>query len=157
MQIIFYENRYGDWTDKVIRWKTASWKQRFNGSWKDLPSHVELLFSNNEMFSASQYENKVRYKQCNTKAKCWTGIHIECDEHKVKEWCDKHVGKKYDYMGVLGFVLPFIHDNKNKWFCSEICCEALKQNTDLIPKVVISSKTSPAKLKEIIGMLKCQK
>ena len=155
MKIIFYENRYGDWTDKLIRWKTATWKQRFDGSWKDLPSHVELLMSSGLMFSASQYENEVRYKMFKY-SNAWTIIDlntdVEQDKH-IRNFCANENGKKYDYRGILGFLIPFVDDNRDKWFCSEICAEALKQVGYL--DIEDSAKISPAKLKELIdGLVK---
>ena len=153
MKIIFYEHRYGGFIDKLIRFKTATWKQRFNGKWKDLPSHCELLFSDDMMFSASAYEDITRFKKHSMTGHDWCRIDLGIDkdtEAKIRLWCENKVGKKYDYLGILGFILPFVKQSKKRWFCSEICCEALKENTDLIPSVIISSKTSPIKLKEII-------
>jgi len=153
MKIIFYEHRYGSFIDKLIRFKTATWRQRLNGKWKDLPSHCELLFSDDMMFSASMYEDTTRFKKHSMTGHAWCRIGLDIDkdtEAKIRLWCENKVGKKYDYLGILGFILPFVKQSKKRWFCSEICCEALKENTNLIPKTVISSKTSPAKLKEII-------
>jgi len=153
MQIIFYDNQDCNFIDKVIRFRTATWKQRFDGSWKYLPSHVELLFSDGMMFSASQYENKTRFKEHNLSSTHWSRLALDVDEKtegRIRLWCLNQAGKKYDYLGVLGFVMPFIKDSRNRWFCSEVCCEALKQNTNLVNLYIDSSKVSPAKLKNII-------
>ena len=157
MQIIFYENS-GNFFEKLIRFKTATWKQRFNGSWKKLPSHVELLFDSGTMFSASQYENRTRFRAFNQNSTSWSRIDLNLDvvdEMKILNWCERHANKKYDYLGVLGFVLPFIRDSKDKWFCSEVCFEALKLNSNLLHKYhnVDSAKVSPARLKEMINEL----
>ncbi len=153
MKIVFYENQYGGFIDKAIRFKTATWQQRINGEWKHLPSHVELLFDNSEMFSASQYENRVRFKMCNTKSPVWKMYDIKIDNAKdykvLYAFCVSQIGKKYDYFGILNFVIPFIHNNKNKWFCSEICTKAL-QVGNVIPNDIKSYTTSPAKLEQII-------
>lgn len=155
MKIIFYENRAGNWVDNLIRWKTATWKQRKDGSWKDLPSHVELLFSDGMMFSASQYEDRVRFKQHNFYSKSWMRIELpitSSQEAIVRDWCETQVGKKYDYLGILGFIIPFIKDNPNKWFCSEVCDEACKDKLPIFSqfKHIDSAKVSPAKLKTFV-------
>jgi uncharacterized protein YycO len=43
----------------------------------------------------------------------------------AREFLVKQVGRKYDYLGVLGFVFraPSLHRRK-KWFCSELVAEA---------------------------------
>lgn len=153
MYLAFYENRYGGILDRVIRWKTATWKQRFNGSWKDLPSHCELVFSDGMMFSASSRENIVRFKKHSFTGKAWDRIELCTNKEKdIREWCETKEGLKYDYLGVLGFVIPFIKDRKNRWFCSEICSEALKQFN--IIYIDDSSNVSPVKLNNIIKVKK---
>lgn len=155
MKIIFYENRYGNWVDKLIRFKTATWTERLNGKWKDLPSHVELLFNDGMMFSASARENKVRFKKHNYRSKAWNRIDLPVSaksEAKIRTWCESKVGLKYDYLGILEFVLPFIEDAPHRWFCSEVCDEALKVNTIILFKYfdIDSSKVSPARLKSMV-------
>jgi len=151
MQVIFYENRYGYFADKLIRFKTATWKQRLNGEWKDLPSHCELLFDNCQMFSASFREDVVRFKKHSYTGKAWCRIDIGLTDSQILQvgrFAREQAGKKYDYLGILGFVFPFVKDAKNRWFCSEICSEALKQVEYL--DIKDSAKISPVKLKQII-------
>jgi len=31
-------------------------------------------------------------------------------------------GKSYDWWGLFGFLTPFAIQEKEKWYCSEICC-----------------------------------
>jgi len=151
MKAVFYEHRYGGFVDKAIRFKTATWEQRLNGEWKDLPSHVELLFSDGMMFSASARENETRFKKHSMTGHAWRRIELNIDaatEGKIRLWCQARVGKKYDYVGILGFIITFVDDVKKRWFCSEICYEALKQNTDLVDKNMDSAKISPAKMEQ---------
>lgn len=42
----------------------------------------------------------------------------------VKTFMEKTEGKKYDYLGVLGFVFGN-NENPNRWFCSEWCATVL--------------------------------
>ncbi len=54
----------------------------------------------------------------------WMYIEFEVDEKKFEFamfHAKKQVGKKYDFAGVAGFVVPFWPDDKKKWYCSEIC------------------------------------
>ena len=152
MKVVFYENRCGNWADKLIRFKTATWKQRLSGEWKDLPSHCELLFDNGQMFSASMRENVVRFTQYNYNGQAWYRVNVSLTDSQILQigrFAREQVGKKYDYLGVLGFVLPFVRQVKNRWFCSEVVSEALKQVGYL--DIKDSSKVSPAKLKQILG------
>ena len=156
MKVIFYQHQYGNWVDKAIRFKTATWEQRLSGEWKHLPSHVELLFDDGRMFSASQYENRVRFKTCNTESPVWKIYDIKIDNPAGYElliaFCKQQIGKKYDYLGILNFIVPFMHNNKNKWFCSELVCKAL-QVSDVIPLGIESYKMSPAKLEQVVSGL----
>jgi hypothetical protein len=46
------------------------------------------------------------------------------EEIQLRAWLDLQVGKRYDWMGLLGFLPVFrlfgIRNNPNSWFCSEI-------------------------------------
>jgi len=148
MKIIFYKASHGNIVDKLIAWWTSSLSNKINGKWRNTYSHVEILFSDNIMYSASQYENKTRFKNHNIHSDSWKRINIimsSVDEEKVRDFCIKECLKPYDYAGVLGFVF-LIKQDKNKWFCSEVCTKAL-QVTGLI-EGLISYKTSPNKLYE---------
>jgi len=125
MKVIFYGNQQGNFFDKLIRWWTSPTKDKFNSKWKDSYSHVELLFSDGFMFSASQYENSTRFKRYNTDSTSWDHIDLPDDqEPQLREFCGQEAGKGYDYLGIAGFVFG-VRDHSNKWFCSEICTEAL--------------------------------
>ena len=54
---------------------------------------------------------------------------IECDVKRVDlettlEWLDSQQGKKYDFLGILGFFWPKPLENPNRWYCSELCIRA---------------------------------
>ena len=143
MKIIFYGNRKGNIFDKLIRWWTSPLPEMFNGKWKDSYSHVELLFSDGMMFSASQYENSTRFRKHNLESSSWEYVDTDLsadDEAKIRKYCNSVNGKKYDYLGILGFIL-FTPDSPNKWFCSEVCTKGLQQ-VGLCAELK-SSRTSP--------------
>jgi uncharacterized protein YycO len=47
------------------------------------------------------------------------------DRTKVFEWLQTQVGKKYDALGILSFILRKNYEDKDKWFCSELVAHAL--------------------------------
>lgn len=156
MKVIFYGNEAGNWIDKLIRWWTSSTMDKFNGMWKDSYSHVELLFEDGLMFSASQYENSTRFKPYNHESTSWTHIYLPtAQEPMIREFCELEAGKKYDYLGVAGFVIG-VRDHSSKWFCSEICTEALIVSGCL--GRIDSAKVSPNDLFKILTKRKtpCQ-
>ncbi len=59
----------------------------------------------------------------------WSYIEVEVDDEQwriVYSTMKKHEGKEYDFLGLFGFLQPLPIQNKNKWFCSEICMWAAK-------------------------------
>jgi len=148
MELLFYANQKGNYVDKTIRWWTSPLSWKFNGNWKYVPSHVEILFSDGYMFSASGRENKVRFKRFNKDSEAWIRIPIEADEIDeaiVRLFCTTLAGETYDYAGVAGFVLP-IKQDKQKWFCSEVSTKALQQIPIKELQCLVPSKTSPLAL-----------
>jgi hypothetical protein len=59
----------------------------------------------------------------------------------VKDFYEKTKGRKYDWLGCLGFVFGN-HDNPKRYFCSEWCATVMG--------IENPSKISPAKLYEIV-------
>lgn len=115
MKVIFYGNHHGNFVDKAIRWWTSSAKDKFNGKWRDSFSHVELLFSDGMMFSASQYENATRFKSHSITSEAWMRVDVDIrywEEEIVREWC-------YSVFG--------LREDRSKWFCSEVCAAALQR------------------------------
>ena len=106
------------------------------------------------MFSASQYENRCRYRKHSYTGKAWKRVPLEtvsvAEEKIIREFCDKQEGKKYDYLGVAGFVFGN-NDNDKKWFCSEISTKALQQVG--LFSTVEASKVSPNSLATLLGVL----
>ena len=41
-------------------------------------------------------------------------------EQDVTKWYQQNAGAKYDFIGVIRFMIPFVaNEHKTKWFCSE--------------------------------------
>lgn len=116
-------------------------------------THAELVFCDGSCCSASTRDGGVRYKKITFRPEAWAFIELpikEGDEEKMKAFCDQHVGKKYDYLGAIGFALP-IGDDDRKWFCSEIVIDALKV-VGFLPDAQ-SSKIGPSKLYRLLAKL----
>lgn len=121
MQIAFYKARHGTLLDRLIDACTGRVGY----------SHVELVFSDGTWFSSSARDGGVRFKRIDPDPAHWTifparitGAH----EHAVRCWATTQLGRKYDYPGVLGFVLPALRLSRRRWFCSEICAAALSRS-----------------------------
>lgn len=120
MKIIFYRANYSNWFGKQIA--------RFT---KGEFSHVEIMFSDGLCFSSVSEEKGVRIKEMEVTPEEWEIIDIghKDIEGQVKEYCMQFVGKKYDWLGILGFILSPIYDRiygkPEKYYCSEIVTEVL--------------------------------
>lgn len=68
-----------------------------------------------------------------------------CNLNNVKIFYNITKGKKYDYLGVLGFVFGN-DDDKDRYFCSEWCSEALGLSN--------TSRITPGKLYEIVSNIR---
>lgn len=143
MKLAFYRGKYGNYLDKLICIFTGS------------PySHCELIFSDGQSFSSSPRDNGVRFKPIFYEPQKWVMIELPvepADEAKVRAWCQARVGKKYDYSGVLGFVLPFFKQDDDDYYCSEICLMALKLAFAELAKK--RNKVSPGKLFDLVSGL----
>ncbi len=54
----------------------------------------------------------------------WDYIEVEVDAFRLEvalEEAKKLEGKKYDFLGILGFVSPLIIQDRKRWYGSEIC------------------------------------
>lgn len=65
-------------------------------------------------------------------------------------WFENHLGEKYDFLGLLGFVFPWKIENKNRWFCSEVIAASLgiKKSHTYSPTSLFSYLTKFGRLKK---------
>ena len=93
--------------------------------WDNGPySHCELLaehLGGDEYlcYSSSVSDHGVRAKRIVLDHKHWDIIEIDADIGKVHEWFNKNNGKKYDFLGLVGFLIRIIPGEKTRFFCSE--------------------------------------
>lgn len=99
-------------------------KLRTNGE----HTHVELLFSDGMSFSSSQWDGGTRFKRIEYDPSKWDLVPVEgIDEGLVRRWCEKQVGKKYDWRAILGLMAGKSNPgDADKLFCSEACLAALQ-------------------------------
>lgn len=151
MKIAFYKDK-GEIFDTLVRFWTSSFYEKLSFRWRNIPSHCELIFSDNIWFSASPRDGGCRYKQIDFDNSKWDFINIiisEDQEKEVRKFCDSINGKKYDWLGILFTqFLPLSIDETNRYFCSEACSEAL-QKINLVAGYT-SSSLNPYDLKKII-------
>ena len=112
-------------------------------------SHCEILLSDGYMYSSSEFDNGVRKKKHIFNKDKWTYYNINLDEEKVKLFFEKTKNLKYDFIGLLGFFLPF-QDRTNKWFCSEWCSNVLKIQGFEFMWELDPAKIHPSKLEEMV-------
>jgi hypothetical protein len=122
VRILFYKAWVaGDLKDKAISiWTLGPY------------SHCELLFPDGVCFSSSWRDDGVgvRYKKFPIIPSHWTCVEIPTtkeQEIQMRQWCDVKVAEnaKYDWWGIIQFVIPFVKQKDEDWFCSEICIAAL--------------------------------
>jgi len=120
--IAFYKGHGGNFwqrcQDRLIRFFTR-------GKY----SHCEIAVTHTvkqsvyECFTASPRSGGVRYKEMPLPSEKWDLITLEANR-SVVDFYYAHQGKKYDWLGVLGFVLR-TRQKPNRYFCSEYVAEFL--------------------------------
>jgi len=73
-------------------------------------------------------EGDVHYADRTFEKEYWDIMKIPVSDelYKIaKDICDGYIGCKYDFLGILGFIVPF-KDRSDEWFCSELTSNTLK-------------------------------
>jgi len=120
--IAFYKGNGGNWwqrlQDRLIRLFTR-------GEY----SHCEIADDFCEpryygCFTSSPRDGGVRFKKMELPSEKWDLIEFRVNYSEVLNFYLTHKGKKYDWLGVLGFVLR-TKQSPNRYFCSEYVAEFL--------------------------------
>jgi len=126
--------RLGDWiTRRVTRGKY---------------SHCEIAVALDKglyrCYSASFRDGGVRIKTMMLPSNKWDLIALDVAYAEIMAFHDRHIGKRYDWCGVLGFVFGN-RDSANKWFCSEYCaaCIGFAQAWRISPSLLHALLGSP--------------
>ena len=94
----------------LIRWYTGS-----------KYSHAELIIDD-VWYSSSERDGGVRCKNIKLNPEKGDLFYLNTDDTSkalALEWFRMNKGKKYDYAGVARFVIPFLPNMSNRWFCFE--------------------------------------
>lgn len=125
-------------------WIQESWDQlrsaRENANLPPYPIHISELPLHTNLrlcFSSSAMDRGIRFKLIDLEPKKWD--FISCDgsqemEEEVIEWCEIQVGRRYDFLGLAGFILchlKLVKPDKKKAWCSEITEDVLYQTYHL--------------------------
>jgi len=102
---------------RIIRWWT-------HGKY----THVELQRDGAQCFSASGYENVVRWKQIRfSHPERWDFVNLDLtmlEDIMILKRIDRILGSKYDYLGAVTCPWRGAHVD-HRWYCSEACAWAL--------------------------------
>lgn len=109
------------WLEKIVAWRQSS-----------VFSHVELAFPEAKLAGSSTPKTGVRLTTVaeleGSKAR-WVIVdvpeHIDCS--RALDWFEAHKGEPYDVASILDIAVGKPPKDNNAWYCSEACCEALKQ------------------------------
>jgi len=136
--------------DKIICWWT-------HGPY----SHVTYVHENEEgelvECTASPEDGCVRCKPFNPNPEDWDILDFEISDRNYQHAIDfyKEIsGDKYDWMGILGFVIPFIRDRAHDWFCSETVSNVFKIFGYRPFWIIKPGEISPNKLYKLLVELK---
>jgi len=101
-------------------------------------SHTELRFDRIDdgpnkahCFSSSGRDGGTRFKEIDLTNGRWDRVTVNIPtymENRIHAWCERRVGRKYDFKGIFGFVFGKNFQDPIKWYCSEICAAALRCN-----------------------------
>lgn len=87
-------------------------------------SHVEIVIDG-IWYSSSGMDGGVRAKKIDFDSSKWDIVHVECDHAQVVRWFERNESKKYDYLGLFGFIFRVVEGDKDKYFCSEAVAASL--------------------------------
>ena len=71
----------------------------------------------------------VRGKYMFLPADRWDLLPCALSPDRVRLALDQHQGNRYDWLGVFRFVLPFLPESRQRWFCSEFVACLLRLPT----------------------------
>lgn len=118
MRAAFYKSTRPGWQglySRLVRWID-------HGPY----SHCELIFSDGLSASASYIDGGVRFKRIAFDPEHWDFIDLPTVlEPAARAWFEAHAGKCYDVWGNVRFLLPWLSDSVDKWFCSEALAAAI--------------------------------
>ena len=120
MKLVMYKGPAKSLRHKIAHWAIRIWT-------RSEYSHCEL-WVDGICYSSSPRDHGVRGKIINIYSGHWDVFDIAGDSEYAKKWFHDRFGRKYDWAGVGRFVLPWLPNVKDRWFCSEAVAQALQLN-----------------------------
>lgn len=119
MKLLFYKGE-GTLLDKFIRVVT-------NSKYSHIELSMDSMNDKHRCWSSSNRDKGIRTTVIDTTSGHWDIIDIGPYGYRaVESWFEEHEGLSYDYIGLLGTVIPLnIFSRKDKWFCSECIAQVL--------------------------------
>lgn len=108
-------------------------------------------------FNGNPKKDGTRAKRIDPDVEKWTFIHLpnvtEHDEGKMLAWFNTRwiMDARYDFGGVLRFVLPWEKEHPSKFFCSELVVSMLRAGGHAVC-LEPAYKVSPNRLAEVYGV-----
>ena len=127
-------------TSKIIKFKT-----------RGVYSHTAIMLDDNKIVEAWQGSNEVRIiESLSDGHKPGTEVDIyyldatQSQQVLFVEFVMEQLGKKYDYLGILGFVFNRNFHGQDSWFCSELFMAACVYAGIVVLKNTESWQASPS-------------
>lgn len=150
--LAFYKGRRAENANaRLLDWLICWWP-RSRGRF----SHCEVVDGFEDpgawamCWSSSPRDGRVRGEWINLASGHWVLVRLpHHDQAAAVQWLASRVGTRYDWLGVLGYVLPFIKQQADRLYCSEACAlatRAASQSADLLPLEWPPSNISPSAL-----------
>lgn len=119
VKLAFYRGRGRRLFDRLVCW----W---MNGEF----SHVELVLAYetdgpSHCLSSSPIDGGVRLGEIDLRSGNWELVDVAADQGRAMTWFSERMGKRYDWLGLLGFVWRPFRTDPNRYFCSEAVAAAL--------------------------------
>lgn len=92
-------------------------------------AHCEVAWAwsepQHECVSSSWLDGGVRGKSLALLPSRWRIYEVDAQPQLALAWLARHKDKRYDWLGLLGFVWRPLRDFRRRWFCSEACADIL--------------------------------
>ena len=152
INLAFFKAEYGGLFAKLIKWQS----RKINGK----HSHVEMIFPQYKIydekgkrelslcFSSYEKEGGVRFKFIYLDPKKWDIVPVKIPDDRLHELlaaAAELADCRYDWFGIVKFVLPHVPEKPGRFFCSEVIVYVLQKLFGKFPEL-ISYKTSPSQL-----------
>lgn len=125
--LAFYKGRRAENRDAQLFDRLICWWHRSRGRF----SHCELVASDSPRgwalcWSSSPRDGGMRGTWINLASGHWVLVTLpHHDGETALQWMRTREGRKYDWLGVLGYVLPFVKQKRGRLYCSEACAHAV--------------------------------